>query len=34
VEGEEKENLNHVAFLVLRVNMLKGKRIGILDQAD
>jgi hypothetical protein len=25
VEGEEKENLNYVAFLVLRVNLLKGK---------
>ncbi len=23
--GKEKENLNHVAFLVLRVNLLKGK---------
>jgi hypothetical protein len=34
VEGEERENLNHVAFLVLRVNLLKGKRTGILDQAD
>jgi hypothetical protein len=25
VEGEEKENLNHVGFLVPRVNLLKGK---------
>jgi hypothetical protein len=25
VEGEEKGNLNHVAFLVLRVNLLEGK---------
>jgi hypothetical protein len=30
VEGEERENLNHVAFL----NLLKGKRTGILDLAD
>jgi hypothetical protein len=28
VEGEERENLNHVAFLVLRVNLLKGKMTG------
>jgi hypothetical protein len=34
VEGEERENLNHVAFLVVRVNLLMGKRTGILDQAD
>jgi hypothetical protein len=34
VEGEERENFNLVAFLVLRVNLLKGKRTGILDQAD
>jgi hypothetical protein len=34
VEGEERENLNHVAFLVLRVNLLKGKRTGILNQAN
>ncbi len=34
VEGEEVENLNHVAFLVLRVNLLKGKRTGILDKAN
>jgi hypothetical protein len=30
----EREPYNHVAFLVLRVNLLKGKRTGILDQAD
>ncbi len=34
MEGEERENLIHVAFLVLRVNLLKDKRTGILDQAD
>jgi hypothetical protein len=31
VEGEEREKLNHVAFSVLRVNLLQGKRTGILD---
>jgi hypothetical protein len=38
VEGEEKENLNQVAFLVLRVNLVKGEfrgsvLIGFIDIA-